>query len=275
MWYAERGSAKRAENDVNAYETLILERAGGVARVAFNRPDVRNALDARTIAEVTACFTELAADEALRAVVLQGRGASFSGGADVKYMRAGLELGEKENEADALRLADMFASIDDCPVPVIARVQGAALGGGSGLVAACDIVIAASDVAFGFTEVRLGIVPAVISPFVLRKIGQSHARALFATGERFGAARALAIGLIHEVVEEHELDEAVDRKVEAILASGPRAVRLAKQIARTVGAKGAAEARSWCAATTAVRRASPEGQEGLRAFLEKRKPTWP
>ncbi len=256
------------------YQTLAVERTEAVARVSFNRPDVRNALDARTIADVTDCFRSLAGEAGLRAVVLQGKGAVFSGGADVNYMRAGLDLGQAENEADALRLADMFAAIDDCPVPVIARVHGAALGGGSGTIAVCDIVVAASDAVFGFTEVRLGIVPAVISPFVLRKIGQSHARALFVTGERFGAARALAIGLVHEVVEEHELDEAIEKKVEAILASGPQAVRVAKHIARTVGGRSADDARAWSAATTAVRRASDEGQEGLRAFLEKRKPSW-
>ena len=259
---------------MTAYTTLNVERTGAVARVTFNRPDVRNALDARTIAELTACFHALADDSALRAVILAGSGAAFSGGADINYMRAGLELGEEENEADALRLSDMFAAIDECPVPVVARVHGAALGGGSGLVAVCDIVIAAADAVFGFTEVRLGIVPAVISPFVLRKIGQTHGRALFVTGERFGAARALAIGLIHEVVDADALDAAVQKTIDGILACGPHAVRVAKRIARTIEAMNADEARAWTAATTAQRRASAEGQEGLRAFLDKRKPSW-
>ena len=256
------------------YETIIVERADAVARVRCNRPAVRNALNAQMIAELTGAFHAFADDASLRAVVLDGEGETFSGGADINYMRAGLDLGENENYADALRLSDLFAAIENCPVPVIARVQGAALGGGSGLVAACDIVVAADTTTFGFTEVRLGIVPAVISPFVLRKIGQSHARALFVTGERFDAARALTIGLVHEVVPADRLDAAVQEKVDAILASGPQAVRTAKQIARSVAGMPKDDARVWTARTTAARRASDEGQEGLRAFLEKRKPAW-
>jgi methylglutaconyl-CoA hydratase len=255
------------------YETIIVEH-GPVSRVRFNRPDVRNALDARMIAGLTESFLALSDSESTRVVVLEGAGASFSGGADINYMRAGLALGEDENYADALRLSDMFSSIERCAVPVVARVQGAALGGGSGLVAACDIVVAAVDAVFGFTEARLGIVPAVISPFVLRKIGQSHARALFTTGERFDAARACAIGLVHEVVPTHDLDAVVDRKVTEILACGPQAARVAKEIARSVSAMRSDEARAWTARTIAARRASDEGQEGLRAFLEKRKPAW-
>ena len=256
------------------FETLRVERQGPIARVTFARPDVRNALNARMIAELTTAFAALSSDESVRAVVLQGAGASFSGGADINYMRAGLDLGEKENEADALRLSDMFASIDRCAAPVIARVHGAALGGGSGIVAACDIVIAADDAVFGFTEARLGIVPAVISPFVLRKIGRSHARALFLTGERFDSARALRIGLVHEAVPAAGLDAAVARTIDAILACGPQATRVAKTIVRTVSMMSAEEARAWTAQTIAKRRASDEGQEGLRAFLEKRKPDW-
>lgn len=243
-------------------------------RVTCARPDVRNALNAQMIADLTAAFSALSSDVSVRAVVLQGDGASFSGGADINYMRASLDLGEKENEADSLRLSDMFASIDRCASPVIARVHGAALGGGSGIIAACDIVIAADDAVFGFTEARLGIVPAVISPFVLRKIGQSQARALFTTGERFDAARALRIGLVHEVVPVADLDAAVGRVIESILACGPQASRVAKTIVRTVSMMSPEEARAWTAQTNAKRRASDEGQEGLRAFLEKRKPDW-
>lgn len=256
------------------YETIIVERTGSVARVRCNRPDVRNALNARMIAELTAAFKELADDETARVVVLQGEGATFSGGADIGYMRSGLDLGEEENYADALLLSDMFAAIENCAIPVIARVHGAALGGGSGLIAACDIVIAASDAVFGFTEAKLGIVPAVISPFVLRKIGQSHARALFTTGERFAAARAAAIGLVHEVVPVEALDAAVQKKIEEILSCGPQATRVAKKIARTVPGLDADQARVWTARTTASIRASDEGQEGLRAFLEKRRAAW-
>ena len=270
MWYAERSSA----TVLMKFTTIRVERDGPVARVAFARPDVRNALNAEMIAEVTQAFSELSDDAGVRAVVLRGDGPAFSGGADINYMRAGLDLGEAENERDALRLSDMFAAIDRCAPPVIARVHGAALGGGSGIVAVCDIVIAADDSLFGFTEARLGIVPAVISPFVLRKIGRSHARALFVTGERFDAVRALRIGLVHEAVPAAELDAAVRRSVDAILACGPQATRVAKGIVRTVSMMSPEDARAWTARTIAQRRASDEGQEGLRAFLEKRKPAW-
>jgi len=256
------------------YETIRVERGGPVARVVCDRPEVRNALDARMIAELTDAFDTLSADASVRAVVLRGEGAAFSGGADVNYMRASLDLGEAENEADARRLSAMFAAIDGCAPPVVARVHGAALGGGSGLVAACDIVIAADDALFGFTEARLGIVPAVISPFVLRKIGQSQARALFVTGERFDAARAARIGLVHEVVPVAQLDAAVDRTIAAILECGPQATRVAKTIARSVQGMSADEARAWTAKTIARLRASDEGQEGLRAFFDKRMPAW-
>ena len=204
-------------------QTIILERDGGIARVRFNRPDVRNALDAQMIAEVTEAFRTFSDDASVRGVVLEGEGKMFSGGADINYMRAGLDLGEEENYQDALRLSDMFAAIEECAAPVVARVHGAALGGGSGLIAACDIVIAADDAVFGFTEVKLGIVPAVISPFVLRKIGHTHARALFTSGERFGADRALRIGLVHEVVAYPELHAAVKMKTDELMSCGPQA----------------------------------------------------
>ena len=256
------------------YRTIVLERDRGVANLQLNRPDVRNAIDAAMIGEIADAFRSLAGDDGVRAVVLSGEGKAFCGGADINYMRAGLGLGEEANYEDALRLADLFAAIDRCPAPVIARVHGAALGGGSGLVAASDIVVAAADAIFGFTEVKLGIVPAVISPFVLRKIGAGHARALFVTGERFGAEHALRIGLVNQMVPYPDLYGAVAAKVEEILASGPQAVRIAKQLVKHVPALSDDEAREWTARTTAQRRAGEEGQEGLRAFLEKRKPRW-
>lgn len=255
-------------------ETIAIERAASVVRVRMNRPEVRNALSGRMIDEMTEAFAALAADESVRVVVLEGAGTMFSGGADVKYMRASLDLSEDENYRDALRLSDMFRAIDDCPAPVIARVQSAALGGGSGLVAVCDIAIADDNAIFGFTEAKLGIVPAVISPFVLAKIGSGHARALFTTGERFGSARALVIGLVHAVVPAASLDAAVQGAIDEVMACGPQATRAAKKIARTVPHLSKSDAREWTARTTAERRASPEGQEGLRAFLDKRSPTW-
>ena len=255
-------------------DTILIERAEDVMRVRMNRPDVRNALDARMIAELTDAFAATSADDSVRVVVLEGAGRMFSGGADVHYMRASLDLGEEENYRDALRLSDMFRAINDCAVPVIARVQSAALGGGSGLVAACDIAIADDDAAFGFTEAKLGIVPAVISPFVIAKIGAGHARALFTTAERFGAARAHLIGLVHVVVPAANLDAEVQRVVDDVKSCGPQATRVAKKIARTVAALGPADAREWTARTIAERRTSAEGQEGLRAFLDKRSPSW-
>jgi methylglutaconyl-CoA hydratase len=235
---------------------------------------VRNALDGRMIAELADAFVALAADDAIRAVVLEGAGMMFSGGADVNYMRASLELDQEANYRDALRLSDMFKVINDCPAPVIARVQGAALGGGSGLVAVCDIAIADDDAIFGFTEAKLGIVPAVISPFVLAKIGTGHARALFTTAERFGASRALVIGLVHEVVPIANLDASVQGAIDELMACGPQAARVAKKIARTVPTLRPADAREWTARTISERRTSAEGQEGLRAFLDKRSPSW-
>jgi methylglutaconyl-CoA hydratase len=255
-------------------ETITVKREQALVRIALNRPHVRNAIDAVMIAELADIFEQAGHDKSARAIVLQGEGAVFCGGADVNYMRAGLELGEQENYRDALRLSDMFAAIDACAVPVVARVQGAALGGGVGLLAVVDIVVAAQDTVFGFTEGKLGIVPAVISPFVVRKIGASQARALFTTAERFDAERALRIGLIHEVTTPQRLDEYVEGKIKELMSCGPLAARVAKDIARNVGGIPLAEARAWTARRIAERRASEEGQEGLRAFLEKRKPAW-
>jgi len=255
-------------------ESIKIAGDDSVVRVRLNRPEVRNALDAQLIAELTAIFRAFDERPRVRVVVLEGEGAIFCGGADIKYMRAALELSEAQNHEDALRLSDMFTAIDACPAATIAKVQGAALGGGAGLIAVCDIVLAEEDALFGFTEAKLGIVPAVISPFVLRKIGQPHARALFPTAERFNAQRALRIGLIHELVPPGQLDAMVESKIQELLTSGPGAARLAKRIARTVGGLAPDEARQWTAQRIAAQRISPEGQEGLRAFLDKRRPTW-
>jgi methylglutaconyl-CoA hydratase len=255
-------------------EPVVTITDGSVTRVRLNRPEVRNALDPATIAALTEVFSRLARDQSLRAVILEGEGAIFCGGADIKYMRATLDWSEEKNLQDALRLSDMFAAIDDCPCVTVAKVQGAALGGGAGLVAVCDIVVAEEDALFGFTEAKLGIVPAVISPFVLRKIGQTNARALFPSAERFSAERAQRIGLVHEVVPRGQLEALVQSKVGELLTSGPGAARLAKLIARTVGGRNPQHLRQWTAEQTARQRVSDEGQEGLRAFLDKRRPGW-
>jgi len=227
------------------------------------RPERRNAFDAALIDELAAAFADVGD---ARAVVLSGDGASFSAGADVEWMRSSIDLSYDENVADALRLRAMLEAIDSCPAPVIGRVQGHALGGGCGLVACCDIVIAGPTTQFAFSEVKLGIVPAVISPFALGKIGTGSARRYFVTGERFSATEALRIGLIHEVTD--DLDGAVERVVRELLSAGPSAARAAKQLAR--GPESAEET----ARRIAEHRTSAEGQEGLRAFLEKRAPTW-
>lgn len=254
----------------------ILERSdvGQVAHVRLNRPDVRNAFNAELIAELTKAFEDLAGDESVRAVVLSGNGKVFCGGADISWMRASLELSYDRNVADAQAMSDMFRTIDRCPKPVIGKIHGAALGGGAGLAAVCDTVIASSDAVFGFTEVKLGIIPAVISPFVLAKIGVSHARALFLTGERFDAKRAHHIGLVHEVVVADTLDVCIERVVNEILSAGPEAVAAAKALVPKVREASYDESRDLTAEAIAKQRTSPEGQEGLRAFLERRKASW-
>ena len=256
------------------YQHLRLVRRGIAAYIMLARPEVHNAFNERLIAELRDVFTLLDADDSVRAVVLRGDGPSFCAGADLHWMRASLDFSHDDNVNDALRMADMFRAIDNCRHPVIGRIHGAALGGGSGLVAVCDIAIAADNVRLGFTEARLGIAPAVISPFVVRKIGQSHARALFVTAERFGAERALAIGLVHHVVAEPALDAAVEKALLHIGQSGPAGVRAAKLMAKTVGALPDTDAREMTAATIASLRVGPEGQEGIRAFLEKRTASW-
>jgi methylglutaconyl-CoA hydratase len=207
--------------------------------------------------------------------VLAGDGKTFSGGADVEWMRASLALSIDENAADATRMQAMFAAIDTCPAPVLARVHGAALGGGMGLCAVADIVLASADATFGFTETKLGLLPAVISPFVLAKIGESHARALFPAGARFGAQRAREIGLVHEVLaDEAALDARLEALIGELLSAGPTALRAAKALIRDLRALTPAEARAHTAQHIAEQRTSAEGQEGLSAFLEKRPPSW-
>lgn len=257
-----------------------MERSGPndvVARVTLARPEVHNAFDATLIAELRTTFAALARQEPpeLRAVVLAGEGASFSAGADVAWMRAAMALDREANEQDAMALAEMYDTIDTCPVPVIARVHGAALGGGMGLCAVADVVIAESGTRFGFTETRLGILPAVISPFVVAKIGESHARALFPGGRRFDAIRAQRIGLVHEVVEgEAALDAAVDMAVDDVLAAGPTAARAAKAVIREIRGLPHGATKWHTARAIARQRTTAEAQEGFRAFTEKRRPAW-
>jgi methylglutaconyl-CoA hydratase len=257
--------------------TVRVDRDGAVARVTLSRPDVRNAFNAELIADLHDAFTTLASEppDALRAVVLAGEGAVFCAGADVTWMRASVALSVEDNEADAQRMAEMLDAIDACPAPVVARVHGAALGGGMGLCAVADVALAAAGTIFGFTETKLGILPAVISPFVIARIGAGQARALFPTGERFDAERALRIGLIHEVLaDEDALDERVATVIGELLRAGPAAARAAKAILRDQRGLSVAEKRSLTVGAIARQRVSPEGQEGLTAYLEKRRPSW-
>jgi methylglutaconyl-CoA hydratase len=242
---------------------LRVERDGPLLRVTLARPERRNAFDAALIAELTDAFGDVGD---ARVVLLSGDGPAFCAGADVEWQRASIELTYEENVEDAMRLYAMLEAVDTCPAPVVCRVHGFALGGGSGLVACVDITVATPDAVFGFTEVRLGIIPAVISPFVLAKIGRGAARRYFLTGERFDAAAALRIGLVHELAERPEF--VVDEIVAAILDSGPEAVRAAKRLIREAPTGHAT------AEIAAERRTSDEGQDGLRAFLDRREPRW-
>jgi methylglutaconyl-CoA hydratase len=256
---------------------LVVERDGPIARVRLSRPEARNAFNAELIAGLRDAFGELAGvpAESLRGVLLSGDGSVFCAGADVAWQRAARDLTLAENEADAARLQEMLAAVDECPAPVVARVHGAALGGGMGLCAVADIVLADAGTTFGFTETRLGIMPAVISPFVLARIGEGHARALFPGGERFDAERALRIGLVHEVLPDNaSLDARVEAVVEALLAAGPTAARGAKAMIRAQRGMPREEARTLTVGIAARQRVSAEGQEGLAAFLEKRRPSW-
>ncbi|MGD0474303.1 MAG: enoyl-CoA hydratase-related protein [Candidatus Velthaea sp.] len=254
---------------------LRLERrGGGIAHVTLDRPAVRNAFNPELIAALRDTFLVLDADEFVRAVVLRGAGTVFCGGADINWMRESLDLSADDNVRDAERMADMFAAIDRCSKPVIGCIAGAAIGGGAGLAAVCDIVVAAADTVFGFTETKLGIIPAVIAPYVVAKIGRSAARALFLTGERFGAERALRIGLVHHIAEADELEARVEAIEIELATAGPAAIAAAKRLIADVGEATPAQARTLTARAIAARRTSSEGQEGLRAFLERRAPSW-
>ena len=255
--------------------SLRLERPrAGVVRVVLARPELRNAFDDGLIAEVTAAFEALASDPSARVVVLAGDGKAFCAGADLGWMKSMVTWNEEENRRDAEALGRMFLSIDSCPKPVVGRVHGAALGGGAGLVAVCDVAVCAEGTLLGTTEVRLGIVPAVISPFVVRKVGESHARRWFLTGDRFGAEEALRAGLVHAVVPAAALDAEVDRVVDALLLGGPEALAVSKGLAKSMGRVPLDAALAEAAGVIAARRVSSEGQEGMEAFLGKRPPAW-
>ena len=254
--------------------TLIVDRASDVITVTLDRPDVHNAFNDQLIAEAIELFSTLDPASA-RAVVLRGTGPNFCAGADLNWMSRMVSYTREENVRDSSLLAKMFALINECPLPVIGRIQGAAIGGGVGLVAVCDIVIASRDAKFGLSEVKLGILPAVISPYVIGKIGESHARALFLTGERFDAERAQRIGLVHRIVDDADaLDAAVDDTLKQLRTSGPEAVRACKALITHVASHELADSIPYTIDAIATRRVSEEGQAGMKAFLAKEKAPW-
>jgi len=256
------------------YEHLKRTDDGPVVTVSLARPEARNALNAALIEEISCCFEELAEDERVRVVVLTGEGPAFCAGADIGYMRDTAGFSYEENLEDAKRLAGMYRAVDELPRPVVAKVRAAAIGGGAGLVAAADVAVAEEGARFAFSEVRLGIAPATIAPFVVRKIGFSHARSLFLTGERFDTETAREIGLVHEVAPEEELDARTEDVVSRLLQGGPVAQAAIKALLRQVEATEPMEALGLMTGLIAELRTGDEGQEGLGAFLEKREPRW-
>ena len=256
-------------------DTLLISRDGPVARVFLNRPDVRNAFNDGVIAELTAAFTGFAADGTLRAVVLGGHGKAFCAGADLSWMRAMADYTWEQNRADAQGLADMLHAIWSCPVPVVGRVHGDCYAGGVGLAAVCDILVAAEGVNFCLSEAKLGLLPATIGPYVVKALGEQASRRYFATAERFDAARAHALGFVHEVVPAGALDAKVDELLAALVANGPAAVRACKKLVQDVAGRALDETlRADTARRIADIRASAEGKEGVQAFLNKRDPSW-
>ena len=255
------------------YSTISVTTDGPVTRVTLNRPEVRNAFNEQLIAELTDWASSAGASGA-RVAILAGAGKVFSAGADLAWMSKMAGASHDENVADARAAARLFEALDTLPLPLVGRIHGAALGGGVGLTAVCDIAVAAEDTVFGLTEAKLGIVPAVISPFVIAKIGTSMARELFLTASRFSAARAHQIGLVHALVPAAELDARIDGYVEELLTSGPEAITGAKRLIAAVAGRPVADVQELTAETIARHRVSAEGQDGMRAFLDKQKPGW-
>jgi methylglutaconyl-CoA hydratase len=257
------------------YDTLTLDTAGTIATVTLNRPEVRNAFNEQAIAELTAAFTALGQVDGIRAIVLASNGTAYCAGADLNWMKKMAGYSEDENRADAMQLANMLRTIYACPKPVVAKVHGDCFGGGVGLVAACDIAIAADDAHFCLSEVKLGLIPATISPYVIKAMGENAARRYFLTAERFNAREALRIGLVHDIATAATLDGQVDAIAAALAANSPNAVRQAKALVREIAGQPVTDT---LIADTAHRiaqiRASGEGREGVAAFLDKRKPSW-
>jgi methylglutaconyl-CoA hydratase len=251
---------------------LKVDKDNGVYQITFNRPELHNAFNDAFIKELTELFKEIETDDSARLVTLSGEGKSFSAGADLNWMKSMVEYSEQENIADSKKLALMFEQINNCPVPVVGFINGHALGGGVGLVSVCDYVMASDKALFGFTEVRLGLIPAVISPYVISKIGESHARAWFLSGERFSAHKAFHTGLVHTVVSPAEFESKKQETIQSFLKAGPVATRHCKELINNVLTNS--EPMDYTCQQIAIRRVSAEGQEGMKALLNKEKPSW-
>jgi methylglutaconyl-CoA hydratase len=256
------------------YQTIKLEYRDHVARVTLNRPQLRNAFNNIMISEMIDAFKTINNNDDLRVVVLTGEGQSFCAGADLKWMKGVINYTYEENLQDSLNLADMFHFMFNCPLPTIARVNGAAIGGGTGMVAVCDIVIASEKAVFSLSEVKLGLVPACISPYVIRRLGDKNCREFFLTGERLNAHKALTVGLVNQVVPDDKLDKAVDERVKQLISSGPDALTWCKQLLLNAPAIPEKDVGKYTAEIITKLRMSDEGQEGMKAFFEKRKPKW-
>lgn len=256
------------------YETIAVEREGKLARLWLDRPDVHNAFNSAMIRELRDALRELREDAAVRVVVLSGKGKSFCAGADLNWMREIIRFSYEQNLQESLDLADFLYELYSLPKPTIARVNGAAIGGGAGFLSACDIVVASAEAKFGLSEVKIGLVPACIAPYVVRRTGESIARQYFLTGERLDAHRALEIGLANAVVEPGRLEAKIEEIAWLLLSSGPEALASCKELLRRVPGMGFEEAKRFTAEMIAGLRVSREGQEGMAAFLEKRKPNW-
>ncbi len=257
-----------------SHGTVRLTRDGAVARVALNRPDIRNAFNDQMLADLREAFGALRTDDSVRVVVLTGEGKAFCAGADVHWMKRVIDFTYEENFADSLNLAMMLREVYTCPKPVIGRINGPAIGGGTGLVAVCDIAIASQDAVFAFTETKLGLTPAAISPYLFKKMGERNLREYFLTGERFSAEKAAEMGLVNSVERADELDAAVQAKVQLILTGGPNALAVSKELIREIAERSLEDNGPYTAEVITKLRMSDEGQEGMKSFLDKRKPRW-
>ncbi|MBN2198252.1 MAG: enoyl-CoA hydratase/isomerase family protein [Candidatus Aminicenantes bacterium] len=256
------------------YETIRVEDEGAVVRFVLHRPDLRNAFNSRMIEDLRGALGDVEKKRGLRVLVLTGAGKAFCAGADLNWMREVIRYSFEQNLDESRAIADFLYRLYSLPVPTIARVNGSAIGGGTGFLSACDIAVASEEAVFGLSEVKIGLVPAAISPYVLRRIGESRAREYFLTGERFGAARAREIGLVNRVAAAEKLDEAVDGMVRLLLGSGPEALAKCKELIQTTPRLSFEEVQEYTARMIAGLRVSAEGQEGMASFLEKRAPRW-